>query len=134
MGYMRHNAIVVTSWNTGAIEAAACRARNIGLTVIGPSVELINGYRTILVCPDGSKDGWKESDQGDKRRADFRDWMRAQQYEDGSSNLELVEVAYGSDDRTAEIEATAWMTPNDEAHRKDAAGGLSGGADCSAAT
>lgn len=26
------------------------------------------------------------------------------------------------------------LTPNDEAHRKDAAGGLSGGADCSAAT
>ncbi len=27
----------------------------------------------------------------------------------------------------------AKLTPNDEAHRKDAAGGLSGGADCSAA-
>ena len=112
MGYMRHNAIVVTSWKTDAIEAAACRARNIGMTVIGPSAELMNGYRTMLVCPDGSKEGWKESDEGDKNRADFRDWMRAQRYEDGSSNLEWVEVAYGSDDRTAEVEATAWMTPN----------------------
>lgn len=112
MGYMRHNAIVVTSWNTDAIEAAACRARNIGLTVIGPSSELTNGYRSLLVCPDGSKEGWSDSDQGDERRAELRNWMNAQRYEDGSSSLEWVEIAYGSDDRTAEVEATAWMTPN----------------------
>lgn len=112
MGYMRHNAIVVTSWNTDVIEAAACRARNIGLTVIGPSAALINGYRTMLVCPDGSKECWEESDQGDRRRADFRDWMNAQRHEDGSSSLEWTEIAYGSDDCTAEVEATAWMTPN----------------------
>lgn len=35
----------------------------------------------------------------------------------------------------AEAMAAQWgLAPNDEAHRKDAAGGLSGGADCSAAT
>ena len=112
MGYMRHNAIVVTSCNAGAIEAAACRARNIGLTVIGPSAELMNGYRSLLVCPDGSKEGWSDSDQGDERRAELRAWMNAQRHEDGSSNLEWVEIAYGSDDCTADIEATAWMTPN----------------------
>ena len=112
MGYIRHNAIVVTSWNTDAIEAAACRARNIGLTVIGPSAALINGYRTLLVCPDGSKEGWEESDHGDKSRADFRDWMNQQRYGDGSTNLHWVEVAYGSDDANATIEAHAWKTQN----------------------
>lgn len=112
MGYMRHNAIVVTSWKAEAIEAAACRARNLGLTVIVQNEEAINGYRTLLVCPDGSKEGWNESDQGDKQRSDFRDWMNTQRYEDGSSNLEWVEISYGSDDRTAKVEATAWMTPN----------------------
>ena len=34
----------------------------------------------------------------------------------------------------AYAEQCGTLTPNDEAHRKDAAGGLSGGADCSAAT
>lgn len=108
MGIIRHKAIVVTSWNAFAIEAAACRARNLGLTVMGPSGALINGYRTLLVCPDGSKEGFCDSDKCDERRAEFRAWMNEQRHDDGSSNLEWVEISYGSDDRKAEIKATAW--------------------------
>lgn len=103
MGYMRHNAIVVTSWNSEAIEAAACRARTLGLTVLGPSAALMNGYKSMMVCPDGSKEGWENSDQGEKQRAELRDWLRER------SNLEWVEIAYGNSDCTAEVEATAWM-------------------------
>ena len=114
MGYIRHNAIVVTSWNAAMIEAAACRARNMGLTVLGPSAEAMNNYRTLLVCPDGSKEGWEESDQGDQRRITFRDWLNEQRYEDGSTRLHWVELAYGSDDANATVEAHAWMTPTVE--------------------
>jgi hypothetical protein len=114
VGYIRHNAIVVTSWDETLIEAAACRARNIGLTVLGPSAKATNNYRTLLVCPDGSKEGWEESDQGDERRATFRDWLNEQRYEDGSTSLHWVEIAYGSDDSDATVEAHAWMTPNVE--------------------
>jgi len=108
MGYIAHNAIVVTSWNSDSIEAAACFARNLGMTVLGPSAEAVNGYRSILVCPDGSKEGWQPSDEGDERRAGLREWMHSQAYSDGSSPLEWVEVRYGSDDRTAAVTNTAW--------------------------
>lgn len=109
MGYIRHNAIVVTSWNNEAIEAAACRARNIGLTVLGPSCETVNNYKTLLVCPDGSKEGWADSDVGDQRRSDFREWLNTHRYEDGSTCLHWVEICYGSDDADATIEAHAWQ-------------------------
>ena len=105
MGYIRHNAIVVTSWNDALINAAACRALNIGLTVLGPSEQATNGFRTMLVCPDGSKEGWEESDHGDRMRAAFRAWMNKQRYGDGSTSLHWVEIAYGSDDAEATVEA-----------------------------
>ena len=109
MGCMRHNAIVITSWNRESIEAAANKTRELGLQVLGPSDEVTNGYSSMLVCPDGSKEGWEESDQGDQRRADFREWLRLQAYEDGSTNLHWVEIAYSGDDDGATIEAHAWM-------------------------
>lgn len=111
MGYIRHNAIVVTSWNDEAIEAAAEEAYALGLQVLGPSDGAINGYRSLLICPDGSKEGWEDSDAGDRQRKQFRHWLNTRRYEDGSSNLEWVEVAYGSDDGDAQVVAHAWEEP-----------------------
>lgn len=108
MGYIRHNAIVVTSWRSADIEAAANYAASIGLLVIGPSDEVVNGYRTLLVCPDGSKEGWNESNDGDRRRCDFRIWLDKRGHEDGGNPLEWVEVAYGYDDGNASVEFHAW--------------------------
>ena len=108
MGYIRHNAIIVTSWADGAIEAAADFADDLGLQVIGPSEKSMNRYRSLLVCPDGSKEGWEESRRRDSLRLAFRHWLNAQRYEDGSSPFEWVEVAYGSDDANAEIVIHAW--------------------------
>ncbi len=53
-----------------------------------------------------------------------------------------LRVTVAQRDKVARLGGAEWVRgkidrakePNDEAHRKDAAGGLSGGADCSAAT
>lgn len=108
MGYIRHNAIVVTSWSAAAIDAAASRAREIGLTVLGPSESVVNGYRTLLVCPDGSKEGWEDSNLGDKRRDAFSSWLYSHRHSDESSPFEWVEIHYGSDDGLANVERHAW--------------------------
>lgn len=97
MGFIVHTAIIVTSWDVDLVAAAAIFARYKGLTVIGPSAPLINSYCSMMVCPDGSKKGWKESDLADERRASFVKWLNLQRYEDGSSALEWLEVAYGND-------------------------------------
>lgn len=107
---MRHNAIVVTSWSEESIIAAAEKASDLKLQVLGPAPSVINGYRSLMICPDGSKEEWADSDTGDNRRAAFKDWLGEQEYEDGSSNLDWVEIAYGSDDRTAEVVDHAYRT------------------------
>lgn len=112
MGYIRHNAIVVTSWDGGHMDVAAEEAKKLGLQVLGPSEEATNGYRSLLVCPDGSKEGWEESNAGDANRAEFCKWMDEHRFEDGSTCLEWVEISYGSDDREAAVERHAWTTPN----------------------
>lgn len=114
MGYMRHNAIIVTSWNDKLIGEAIAKAKEIGLIVLGPANSVVNSYQTILIAPDGSKEGWTESNTGDRQREQFRDWLNAQRYEDGSTALEWVEVAYGSDDHESAIEADAWENETEE--------------------
>jgi hypothetical protein len=106
MGYMAHNAIVVTSWNEDLIQEAAREATSLGLQILGPSEEVVNGYRSILICPDGSKEGWDDSNDGDSRRESFRAWLNSKRYEDGSTPLDWVEIRYGPDDNEAEIVAS----------------------------
>ena len=108
MGYMKHHAIVVTSWKRELLELLAGKARDLGLQVLGASAPATNDYSTLVVCPDGSKEEWPESDEFELKRARFMDALRAQAYEDGSSPLEWVLVAYGRDDRLAAIVTSAW--------------------------
>lgn len=98
MGFiLKHDAIVVTSCMDEWIDRAAAMARELGLQVLGPSGPLINGYRTFLVCPDGSKEGWVDSDTGDAKREAFLRYLDSVRLADGSSHLEWVSVAYGRD-------------------------------------
>jgi hypothetical protein len=110
MGYVLHHAIVATSWDEEAIELAATRARNLGLTVLGPSAKAINGYRSLLICPDGSKEGWADSTEAANNRDEICAWFKELRYENGSSSLEWCEVAYGSDDQAANVTRSEWFT------------------------
>ena len=111
MGYMRHDAIVVTSWMREALDAAAQKARELGLEVLGPSADATNGIATFLVCPDGSKEGWDESNEFDGKRKQFMKHLNSERYEDNSSCLSWVALAYGSDDSEALVTAHAWQVP-----------------------
>lgn len=111
MGYIRHDAIVVTSWQRDALDAAAAKAQELGLEVIGPSSKAINGVSTFLVCPDGSKEGWAASDEFDAKRAAFLEYLNGERYEDNSSCLAWVAISYGSDYREAVIKAHTWEVP-----------------------
>lgn len=100
MGHVTHHAIIVTSWETKRLASARAEARKIfgkeAVTTVAESQ--CNGYSTFMIAPDGSKFGWNESDEGDMRRNAFIEHLKSYDYEDGSSPLEWVEVAYGHDD------------------------------------
>jgi hypothetical protein len=106
MGYVRHNAIIATAWQPSAVRALVQFAEDVGAEAIEGD-ERTNGYRTVVITPDGSKEGWESSAEGDTARAKIREWLRRA----GDSDLffEWCEVAYGDDDGNAEIVDSEWV-------------------------
>lgn len=104
MDYMRHHAIVVTSWDADRLNAAYGSAAGLPRSPIVKGV--INEYHSFAVLPDGSKEGWEESDEMDRRRDHFIERLR--KLGEGGY-LEWVEVAFGSDDARAEVTRSAWL-------------------------
>ena len=96
MSYMRHHAICVTS-GIEDIDKALDVARGLGCTVAGPVASTTNGYTSFFVAPDGGKEGWATSHEGDCARDALVKWLETQRYEDGSSSFDWVEVQYGDD-------------------------------------
>jgi hypothetical protein len=108
MGYMVHHMIVVTTWDEALIQQAhdkACEifqvpnhfGKHVQVTPIMQSP--VNDYYTFFVPPDGSKEGWGDSDHGDSRRDQFVAWLNEQRYDDNSSPLKWAEVQYGDEER-----------------------------------
>lgn len=75
MGYIRHHAIIVTCYDEAGAETARSKARELGMHPTN-AVATVNAYCTFLVPPDGSKEGWEASDNGDEARAAFKEWLR----------------------------------------------------------
>jgi hypothetical protein len=107
MGYERHHAIIVTTWDKDLAEQARAEAERIfsrdghpglRLAPVSPILEtIVNSVYTFMVAPDGSKDGWDHSDAGDVARAELIAYLNAQRYRDNSSPFDWVEVQYGDD-------------------------------------
>jgi hypothetical protein len=114
MGYIRHHAIVVTGHHQWlhddtlpnifeAHEAALASGCRLVTPVVGPGV---NGTSSFLVAPDGSKEGWDDSDAGDTARDLFIEWLRAR---GEGGYYAWAEVVLGSDDQEALVERHAWQ-------------------------
>lgn len=103
MGYMRHHVIIITSWNQDLLKKAHLKAKEIFPIVSEIYEGVINNYKSFFIPPDGSKEGWNESNEGDKNRQNFVEWLDAQRYSDNSTSLDWVEVQYGDDERETKI-------------------------------
>jgi len=102
MGYERHDAvIVVVSGYQAPPDVDAFREslpEEWRRLVIGPVESIANGYKIFAFLPDGSKEGWAPSDDGDKYRYRFRQ-LFGFEYKDGSSPFSVCWVNFGGDDR-----------------------------------
>ena len=103
MGRMRHHAIIVTSWDRDCLDEARAKAQGLFRYCSAITGSGMNGNMSFLVPPDGSKEGWAESDVGDAARKGFVAWMNEQRYEDESTPLDWVEVEFGGDGGEAVI-------------------------------
>ena len=79
----------------------------------------INGHRSFFIAPDGSKEGWDISKNGNTARAKFREYLRSLEYADGSTPLKWVEVQYGDDDLVTAIIDDSDATWRNINRRKD---------------
>ena len=102
MGHITHHAIIVTA-PEHLIQKARRKARKIFPWVSNVGKGVVNDSSSFLIPPDGSKEGWSDSNTGDNQREEFIEWLRAQAYKDGSNSFEWVELAYGNDDGCARI-------------------------------
>ena len=107
MGYMRHHAFVVTgsSGQETTTEEAHAEALRLDLNPTNIVACRVNGYCSFLIPPDGSKEGWEESDEGNAKRWAFFNWLVAHCYEDGSSPFQWAEIQYGDEEHDNRIVA-----------------------------
>lgn len=98
MGYTRHHAILVSSPFSDTYDAhKKALAVFGGHGAVSPvHAAEMNNVSSFAVFPDGSKEGWLDSDQGDERRRSFIDYLKSTACADGSY-LDWVEVSYGDD-------------------------------------
>ncbi len=102
MGYIKHNAIVVTSCDELCLGKAHKKAKKLfNDKLISEVVKgVMNGYISFFIAPDGSKEGWEDSNDCDEAREKFIHWLLKK-----DRGCDFVEVRFGGDDNQAYIES-----------------------------
>lgn len=95
MGYIKHDAIVITSAWPLHLKEAREKALELRLPCSSIVKAPVNGYGSFLVAPDGSKEGWEDSRNGDEARAELIEWMR-----ENRSSLDWAHISYGGDEKS----------------------------------
>lgn len=104
MGAMAHHILVVSAdgWVLEEPFMPDIEAFKAGLPekwaplIVGPFRGMVNDTLTWMFVPDGSKEGWPASDDGDLYRQQFAD-LFAIRYDEGSTPFDVALVQYGGD-------------------------------------
>lgn len=111
MGYIKHDAIVVTSWDDKHFAAVHAKAKEL-LGAVPDSLgtgeynyvsEIVdsrmNGQQSFLIAPDGSKEGWDTSTVAEERRAEFLTWLER----DARCYATALVARFGGDDEDLSV-------------------------------
>lgn len=110
MGYIKHNAIICTTWKKEDATEAQAMAKKLlsenesnGAGLVSELVEYAAnvGY-SFFIAPDGSKEGWEPSCNFDESRNKFLNWL-----DESDNYCEYVEVCFGGDDEHDTIERSS---------------------------
>lgn len=99
MGYIRHIAIIVTTWSEPEIEKVTQKAEDIFPDTSKVFTSRVNSYYTLFIPPDGSKLFWEDSDNGIKERDEFIKFLQNE-----TEYCAWVEVQYGDEERNDGIQ------------------------------
>lgn len=95
MGTIHHHAVVATTWSKEVFNGIQDWVDAGGENFFVSDDARTNGYRTLVLTPDGSKEGWDASNIGNILRDAFVARLEEDNYEDGSSPWDWVEVEFG---------------------------------------
>lgn len=104
MGYTRHNAVIATLDASVFDRDTAPDVEGFRASlpepwrrlVIGPVQSIVNSYVTFAFLPDGSKEGWPDSDEGDAYRERFVGLFNGRDgFGTPVSDVVVVEARYG---------------------------------------
>jgi hypothetical protein len=100
-----HNVTVITKIRTKILELIKLNmeASNASKLVGEPVESLINNYFTLVVYPDGSKEGHETSEDGDILRKKIISYLDEHNRTQSDSSVSYMEFFYGADDGTAKI-------------------------------
>lgn len=117
MGYIKHNAIVVTGsmHDSHKLHKAYDKARELfGYNGVSDILQSpLNNYISFFIAPDGSKEGWDDSNEGDSKRKQLADYIDSLAYGDGSTSVQFVDVSY-DEEHEAEVERTNKKRPDED--------------------
>jgi hypothetical protein len=113
MRNIKHHAIIVTSNDKAQIELVRKRCIelynqfmefNNGKALVGNlTLGVINNFYSFMIAPDGSKEGYDTSDDGDLVRKKICNFIDSLKSPEGYNAVNYVEVYFGSDDGTANV-------------------------------
>jgi hypothetical protein len=113
---IRHHTIAITSADRAVLETLRMQIINIykekmeakkGAQLVSPLVEsLINNFCTFYIAPDGSKEGYDASEDGDVIRKLIIELINKLKQLDGENPVRFVEVFFGDDTTKSEIVAS----------------------------
>lgn len=117
---MRHHAIVVTGFRREDVDSAHKKAATIfsdkQLTPVVDSY--LNGYCSFAIMPDGSKEGWGDSDRGDENRDEFIKFLTGRTGK--NLFLDWAEIQFGDEDGDDRILRTNNTPPAGRRSRNEA--------------
>ena len=102
MGYIRNEAMVVSGWDNARVLRAHSAAsaifdsHKIGRLVSGLVQHVTNGGAAFFISPDGSKEGWHDSDLGEAARKEFVSWLKTSEAQ--KLYLDWALIVLGGDD------------------------------------
>lgn len=96
MGYVQHNAIIVTG-SGKEFNLAYEKAQNLFGELVTNVIPSINNFKSFFVATSGSKYGWEAQKQHDEKRVELADFIDSLQFGDGSNMVQFVDVAYDED-------------------------------------
>lgn len=110
MGYIKHHAIAIVTWNKEEADKVYKKAielfngfdkaieakptRKLGKRFVTKPMSCpINSYYSLFIAPDGSKEGWGHSKEGEKLRNELLDWIDKEM-----SSVDYALIRFGGDD------------------------------------